>query len=236
MRRLVVVAVVVGMLPLIWAGRMPGSLGPLLTTFRASGAHAAGYSINDWVALPPARTTTVALDRLARAMAARAGCRSQVRLQSLSGALRARTSCPVPGGTLSLTAEAVTARGRYLVADETVSGGFTALSANRTRVRELLAQFGPVHESITLEGTLPGLANAARDRLLLSRVLAAANAREVNGERGREWVSISAYAERLGPSVTTQSQRINLEVALVREPGVRITLVLVGLPLIAITY
>jgi hypothetical protein len=236
MRRLVMLAVVLGMLPLIWAGRTPGSLGPLLTTFRASGANAAGYSINDWVVLPPARTTRSALDRLARAMAARAGCQSQVRLQSLSGALRARTSCPVPGGTLTLTAEAVTARGRYLVADETVAGSFPALSANRTRVRELLAQFGPVHESLTLEGTLPGLANAARDRLLLSRVLAAGHAREVNGERGREWVSVSAYAPGLGHFVTTQSQRINLELAVVREPGARTTLVLVGFPLIAITY
>lgn len=223
-------------LAIVWP-RSPAHVpGPVLTAFQASKAQVVGFSVNDWVGLPPGILVRTELVHMARALDARSGCRAGERVSVSSASVSWVASCVTRGTSLRLTVEWVSGRGRYLVVDETRTGGIGHLTVDAVRAVHILAPFGPVHQSLTIEGSLRGFLSPRQERAALSRMLTAVGAREVNGERAREWVSIAAYTPGMGGVLRTQGQPVDLQLALVTDHVSGRTLVLVGSPLIAIPY
>src|SRR5579875_2619955 len=172
----------------------------VLATFRASGARPTGYSLNDWVTLSGPDSAAALTSRVIRVVR-KAGCVGPVRVSRSYGVVRAVAACAVEGGRLRVEAEAVAGHGAYLAADEAVAGGLDAVSGRALALRGLLAPFGRVHATVTLEGLIRGLSGPTRDRRVIARMLVAGSAREVDAEAAGEWVSVSAYARGLGPAV-----------------------------------
>jgi hypothetical protein len=208
---------------------------PLYGVFQASGAEAVGYAINDWVVLEPGTTTAPlsAYDaRLARALGVTAPPRRTV------GAGWVKWSAARSTGSVATTtlAEQLASGRVYLVVDRSVGGGLQGFQEALTATAALLRPFGPVHTNVTVIGSMPGRWLGARARAVIGRMLAAGGAREVNAITATNLVSLSAYGDRLGPALHYGRHRVNLEIAFAYDPLTRTTAVLVGSPVITVTY
>lgn len=230
-------AVMVGLpfLALMWhAAPAPN---PLTTALRAAGAAPSGYSLNDWVEVSPSGVWPPAVVDATVVRVGRAfGCRGPVVRSRGRDYQKWQVSCRIGSIATRVVVERLTSGGVYMVVDRAVSGGLIDLAASVRAARLALAPWGTVHAGLTLEGWRPGLLSRRATRRLVARALTAVGGREVNAMEAREWVSVSAYAPQAGPPLMVQHRPVDLEVAVVRNVARRRTEVLVGSPLIAITY
>jgi hypothetical protein len=218
-----------------WLG-MRGMAAPLpaARALAASGAAPVGYTVSDWVRVPAGLETTL-LQQDAASIAGTLGVASAPRwraglgwrmwtLQAQEGDSRTRvwTEWVAPGVV-------------YLVADRTVSGSLVDLAANRTRLRAALAPFGPVHQTVTVEGVVHAALSPADAQAVVDRALAAVRGRLVAKTVGRRWVVAEALAAGCGPPLAYGVvRRFNVEVSVSR--GERSTRVYVGQPIVTVPY
>jgi hypothetical protein len=218
---------------LVGGGRQPE---PAVTGLRASGAAPAGYTVSDWVEVPPVRAETLPLPATLQAIGDELGCRNPVRTTTAATFVRWNVRCQVGAVATRLTAERFADGTVYLVVDRAVAGTLANLSWTAAVAEAVLTPWHPVHAGVTVEGWIPGLVSRSAARALVANVLGSLGAHEVNGVAAQEWVSVAAYGPRCGPSLSLGRQPVNLEVAVVRDLVNRRTEVLVGTPLIAVTY
>jgi len=207
-----------------------------VTGLRASGAAPAGYTVSDWVQVAPPKAESLPLPATLEAIGTELGCRDPVQTTTASTFVRWTVRCQSGTVATRLTAERFADGTVYLVVDRAVAGTLANLSWTEAVAQAVLNPWHPVHASVTVEGWLPGLLSRSGARAVVARVLGAVGAREVNGVAAREWVSVTGYGPRCGPSLRLGRQPVNLEVAVVRDLVTHRTEVLVGMPLIAVTY
>lgn len=208
---------------------------PLYAAFRATGAAPTGYAINDWVVVPDGAGAS-ALKAAAKELATATGVPGPV--HETHGATWVKWTAGSVDGSVAtrVIAERLLSGADYLVIDRSVTGGLTDYREAAKATFSRLSPYGSVHQNLTLIGTVPGRLTPPAERRLLGLVLTTAGGTEVNSVADREIVSLSAYAPHLGPGLTYSGRRVNLEAALSYNPETDSTEVLVGSPVITVTY
>lgn len=209
---------------------------PEYQVFQASGARPSGYALSDWVTLSPAQVKGQSLFSLASGVATAVHLR--VALNRSSGPNWENVTGVKTAGDVAtkLVAERLASGAIYLVLDRSVNGGFQGLQESEHILSQALARYGPEHENVTLIGTLPGRVGTARIRHLLERMLRTAQAKEVDSIHQPALTSLTAYSPRLSGRLRLAQAWVNLECAFAYNPGQHDTEILVGSPIITITY
>jgi hypothetical protein len=208
---------------------------PLYTAFQATGAAPSGYAVNDWVEWP-ALTPQPALAAAAAALAADMGIAGPLRPTHGPGWVKWGRERQVGSVETQVLAERLLSGTAYLVVNRAVDAGFVDFPPAIQATRARLTPYGLVHQNITLMGSLPGRLTQGDERALLARTLRAVGAREVWSTLDGNLVSLSAYAPALGSGLSYRGRAVNLEVALSYDPQDDATEVLVGSPVITVTY
>lgn len=128
-----------------------------------------------------------------------------------------------PGAETLLVADAVVGPGSLATAEERLAGTFRRLGL-RPRIE------------VTVRGSRPGRLDRFRRRKLVAEIIRSLGGRPVEGVSGRDLTSVAAYAPGLGPVVLAAGRPLNLQVAISYNGYARRTEIILGSPLIAISY
>lgn len=204
--------------------------------FQASGAHPSGYALSDWVMLSPAQAKGHSLFSLAREMAHAVHLR--VALNRSSGPNWENVSGATTVGTVAtkVVAERLASGAVYLVLDRSVRGGFQGLQESQNILAATLARYGPEHQNVTLIGTLSGQIAPARMRQVLGRMLKTGQAKEINSVSRPLLTSLTAYSPLMAERLRLDKGWVNLQCAFAYNPKMHDTEILVGSPIITVTY
>jgi hypothetical protein len=216
----------------LWVRATPA--GPdLRAAFAATEARPDGYSLNDWVTVGGSRTD---LTVLAKTVGARLGIHTRPVSSRGAGWRKVTLTQTVGSVATRVVAERVPSGSTYVVVDRAASGGFAGLAESRALVARVLSFYGPVHAAVTLEGTLPRPFTPREATVLVDRVFRRMAARRESGVTGRRLVSVAGYVPGWPGSLSLEGRPVNFQCAAVvgARPGT--TEVLIGSPVITVTY
>ncbi|MCL8208143.1 MAG: YwmB family TATA-box binding protein [Actinomycetia bacterium] len=216
----------------LWVRATPARPG-LTAAFAATGAQAVGYSLNDWVALP---NSAADLAGLARGVARRLGVGAAPVASRGPGWRKVTVRGTAGSATTQVVAERVASGMTYLVVDRAVAGGFYGLAENQQRIAQVLSAYGSLHQAVTLEGTVRRPFTPTAAAALVDRAFRRLGAQRVNGVAGRRLVSVAGYAPGLLAPLSLAGRPVDFQCAAVAggQPGTME--VLVGSPVITVTY
>lgn len=226
---------VAGLGALVWIGAHAGTavMAPLMTAFRATGAQATGYSINDWVQVKNGGT----MAQLAHKVGTTLHWSTAPTQSATSQYQKLTENQTVAGITTRLIVEQLSSSGAtFVVLDRTSPQGFSGLYATETLFSAALKGLGNLHSDVNLEGTLPGHLTEARQRRTMQQSLEAIGAASVNGVNTPGYLSMSARSPFIKGSDNLQGHSVNVQVAVSYNSYLHATQVFVGSPLITVTY
>ena len=222
---------------LVWIGARSAAnpYGAVETAFNATGASPSGYSLDDWGRISGGRTHE-SLFTLAAQLAARGHIAGSVRLSNGLSYQKAQVVQQVGQVSTDIIVERLASGATYAVADRASANGFYGLSQSVAWARSLLSNVSPQHLSLTLEGYIHRRLSPNAENQLVDRALRAVNAQKVNGLVSPALVSEAADTSRLSDSDTLQHHPVDLQVAVDYNAYLHATQILVGSPLITVTY
>lgn len=207
---------------------------PLMSAFHATGAHATGYSINDWVELsgpiPDSLDATAA--KVGDALKMTAAVRNTIGV----GYIKAKETFTVAGITTNVIVERLSTGDIYLVIDRTSPEGFAGLSSTETLFNHLLASHGTVHTDVNLEGTISQHLSPLAQQRLINTALERVGATTENGIRAPGYISDAGRSPFIVQHDELQGHPLNIQIATSYNPFMHKTEVYVGSPLITVTY
>lgn len=207
----------------------------LETAFNATGAKPSGYSLDDWLVLPAADDHR-SLSTLVEGLASRGHLPGAVRRSEGLNYAKAEIVADAGKVNTTLIVERLASGATYAVVDRAGGQGFYGYDESLKWTQSLLAPFSGQHLSITLEGLIRGQLDTAEQTAVVHRTLDAVNAAPVNGMTSPALVSEAADTTELADHDTLQNRPINLQVAVNYDGYLRATQVLVGTPLVTVTY
>lgn len=224
---------VMGLGALIWIGaHANAAIAPLMTAFRATGARASGYSLNDWVEVHGADH----LSALATSLGQRVHVSEPLTKTTTVNYQKVTESRTVGGMTTQVIVERLSTGATFAVLDCTSAQGFAGLTAHEAEFESALKGLGILHTDINLEGNLPGHVTAVHQRVLVRRALAAIGASDVNGINASGYIAMSAHTPFIRSSDSLQGHPVNVQVAISYNSYRHATQVYVGTPLVTVTY
>ncbi|AEJ39011.1 hypothetical protein TPY_0816 [Sulfobacillus acidophilus TPY] len=219
---------------LVWLGASANAamVAPLTSAFKATGAHATGYSLNGWVEV----TGNPGLDHLVKDVADVGHISGAPVSQSGTTYDKVTVSQQTAGVTTRIIAESLTAGGTYIVIDRTSTDGLAGLYDSQNWLTHLLAPYGTVHLSVNLVGWVSQSYSPAMAKGLINQAFAAVGANPVNAMTTAEYVSVAGETPAIGTSDTLAGRPVNIQVAVTPNTYWGHPEVLVGSPLITMTY
>ncbi len=225
---------------LIWLGAHSSATpyGPLETALNATGATPQGYSLDDWGQWSQSHLSSApaSLSHLVRTVAERGHIQGDVRLSEGISYQKAEVIGRVGHINTDVIAERLNSGATYLVVDRASNEGLNGLSQSVIWARQLLSDLPHTHLSLTLEGYLSHQLNSQQEQALVQDALGSVQAAEVNGMVSPALVSEAADSNQLPQSVNLEHRPVNLQVAVDYDAYLHKTQVLVGTPLITVTY
>lgn len=219
----------------IWAGYQAfHATAPIYRAFKATGALATGYALNVWVELPTDRAGHPL--GYAKTLAQGLHMPGMVKRQAGPGWIKDSVADTVGSVTTQVVAERLATGATYIVVDRSVRGGLQALQENVAVLHRSLTPYGRPHASVTLIGSVPGQLTTRRVRQLMAQALRAVNAVQIDAVKTREMVSVTAFSPLISETLMMQNRRIDLELAETFNPQSDQTEILVGSPVITVTY
>lgn len=226
---------IAGLGALVWIGASAQSRisSPLMTAFRATGARAQGYSVNDWVEIHDVGDPT----RLADTVDAKLHMRGPLIRQSGPSYNKLSCTTKISQITTRVIVEQLGNGETFLVLDRTSSQGFLGLNATRSVFHTLLKPYGSIHEDINLEGTIAHHLSMAAQKQRIDQALSSVSATHWNGLQTPGYVSYTGRTPwiRQKDSIV-HAGAVNIQVATSYNTYLHKTQVYVGTPLITVTY
>jgi len=222
---------------LVWIGARTSAMPyrALETAFNATKADPSGYSLNDWWVLPEnPRAPTLAV--LAANLARRAHVSGPVRLSTGLSYQKATVIDHIGRVDTEVIVEHLASGATYAVIDRASNDGFYGLNESVAWAQTVMATVGSAHTSLTLEGYLHPVLTRKQETQRVGEALSAVNAQEVNGVISPALVSEAANTPEIGNHDMLENHPVNLQVAMDYDGYVHATQVLVGTPLITVTY
>ncbi len=222
---------------LIWIGARSSAnpYGPAETAFNATGAIPSGYSLNGWVVLPPT-THPPSLGTLVNHLARRGHVFGAVRTSVGLSYRKAEILSQRGSVRTQLVVERLASGATYAVVNRSVGNGFYGLSQSIRWTDQLLQESRPDHLTVNLEGYIHGRLRSTNASQLVKQAFSAVNAHCVNGVQTSNFVSVTGDTSLLAPHEVLQGRPINLQVAVNYNAYLHATEVLVGTPLLTVTY
>jgi hypothetical protein len=215
----------------------------ILKSFRATGAVPSGYVIHNWSQLNQTFTPEATLSRIADKLASELGLRGVKRYQhqddreSYVRVLGTGKS----GQTLSITLaslKGIMAGTTILTIHDYAYGQkLDGLHEDLMRIRNMLVYQGIKPQiSACILGTVSARMNDVHEFRLISKALTVVGAHRIEGVESELVDSISAYSPIAPAFIVTNGQKMNLQVAVHYDSYHQRTNVLVGTPIITVTY
>lgn len=208
---------------------------PVMTAFQATQAHSDGFSINGWVQVAPAASNQN-LDDIVHHLSQKTHIRGIVKRERGTGYEKAIMVQKVAGFFSELIAERLASGATYVVIDRVGHQGFQGLNESLGLVRNVLSPYGPLHLSLTLQGTLPHRLSLAQQQQVVNRAFRAIGAQRVNGIQTAHYLSIAGNSGFIDQHDTLQGHSVNIQVALNYNTYLHAEQVDVGTPLVTVTY
>ncbi len=222
---------------LIWIGAQSSAnpYGPAETAFNATGAIPSGYSLNGWVSLPASKHPP-GLSRLVARLARRAHVRGPVR-SSVGLSYRQAEILSQRGSVRTqVIVERLASGATYAVVNRSAGDGFYGLSQSIRWADRLMGGARADHLAVNLEGYVHRRLNAADACRLIARAFSTVGAHSVNRVATSKFVSVTGDTSVLSHHNVLQGRPINLQVAVNYNAYLHATEVLVGTPLLTVTY
>lgn len=218
------------------ASRHAASFAMLKTAFHATGSRPLGYSLNGWVALPSSDSSR-SLTALVQEAASPAHLKGPIRVTQGLRYRKATVLQTVGGIKSEIIVERLASGATFLVMDRVSNQGFYGLGGSEAIMSRVLRHFGPVHMSETLEGTLPNPnMTVPQQSAIVQKALGAVGARPVSPLQTRRLVSVAGYTSQIPEKQQLSGKAVNIQVAVTANHYRHATEVLVGSPLITVTY
>lgn len=224
---------ILGLGTLIWIGaHADAAIAPLMTAFKATGARASGYSVNDWVEVKHVESLPSLVQKLAKDL-------------NLSGSIHKTSNVSYDKVFLSQNRSGVSTRvigerlstgAVFIVVDRTSSHGFFGLRGSERKFFGLLQPYGLVHRDINLEGSLPGHVSLTAQKEVVKKALQAVGAKDVNGITAPGYMAMSAHTPFISHHDSLDGHPVNMQVAVSYNSYLKATQVYVGTPLVTVTY
>jgi hypothetical protein len=222
----------------VWVGASVRAavVSPLLTAFSATHAKPLGFSLNGWVEIPPGHSTQT-LSALVSQTAHSLHVSGPLITSGGSTYKKISVSTTVAGFYTDVIAERLQNGSDFIVVDRTGDQGFHGLRESTQVVNQVLQPFGPVHMSITLQGSIAGSAmSVAQEQAVVNQAFTAIGAVRVNGIATPQYVSMAGDSKLIGASDNLQGHPVNIQVALNYNTYWHQEQIDVGSPLVTVTY
>ncbi|PSR38106.1 MAG: hypothetical protein C7B44_00430 [Sulfobacillus thermosulfidooxidans] len=222
---------------LVWMGASVRAavISPLMTAFQATKATPQGFSINGWVEMA-GTARGMSLRQWVNKLATQSHVTGTVQQTQGADYQKADIHATIAGFKTELIAERLASGATYLVIDRVGSQGFHGLSESTALVRRILAPYGAVHLSLTLQGTLPHPLTVSQEESLVNQAFRAVGASRVNGIQTPQYVSVAGYTAFIHSHDSLQGHAVNLQVATNYNTYWDEEQVDVGTPLVTVTY
>ena len=224
---------ILGLGTLIWIGaHADAAIAPLMTAFRATGARASGYSVNDWVEVKH----VASLQSLSQKLRKDLNLSGPVHKTSNVSYDKISVSQSRSGIATRVIVERLGTGAVFIVVDRTSSHGFFGLTGSERTFFDLLHPYGVVHRDINLEGLLPGHVALTAQKGIVNQALMAVGATNVNGIAAPGYIAMSAHTPFISRHDSLEGHPVNMQVAVSYNSYLKATQVYVGTPLITVTY
>lgn len=222
---------------LVWIGARSSAspYGALETAFDATAARPSGYSLAGWVEVP-ATTSSPSLAGIVESLAKSGHLQGTVRETVGVGYTRADLVDGVGGTTTTVAAERLTSGATYATILRTASTGFANLSGSIAWLKRDLRPYGRAHLSVTLEGLRSGPVGPNTAEEMAKAAFQAVGGTVTNAGSGGPVATVMGYTSQIRGGDRLHGVRVNLQVAVNDRQGPGSTAVLVGSPLINVTY
>ncbi|MCL4351758.1 MAG: YwmB family TATA-box binding protein [Firmicutes bacterium] len=220
-----------------WAGASVRAavVSPVMTAFHATKAHPAGFSINGWVELPPS-SRSQNLENIVRGLAQKTHIQGPVHFDQGTDYQKTVIRQNIAGFSSELIAERLASGATYMVIDRVGSQGFSGLEESLGLVRHVLANYGSLHCSLTLQGTLPQKLSTTKAKHVINQAFRSIAAKSVNGMTTAHYVSVAGDSGFIHSHDYLQGHPVNIQVALSYNTYLHQEQVDVGTPLVTVTY
>lgn len=221
----------------LWAGASVRAavISPVMTAFHATQARPAGFSINGWVELSSSSGSR-SLRNIVQQLSRQTNIRGVVDFAQGTGYQKAVIRQKVAGFSSELIAERLASGSTYVVMDRVGTQSFDGLDESLGLVRHVLRDYGPLHLSVTLQGTLPGRLSTAREKQVVDQALRSIAAKSVNGITTAHYVSVAGDSGFIHSHDVLQGHPVNIQVAVSYNTYLHAEQVDVGTPLVTVTY
>jgi len=228
----------VGLVGLIWIGGQSAGkpYRTLESAFDATGASPSGYSLNDWWRLKTAAGRSESLAELVQRMATRGHIKGPVRLSRGLSYQKAEVIALTGQVSTDLIIERLASGATYAVVNRASADGFYGLAESVAWARDLVPKSAVVHPALTLEGYIHRRLSQRGQIERIDQALSAVNATTVNGLTSAALVSQAADTSAIAGHDSLQGRPVNVQVAMDYDGYHHATQVLVGTPLITVTY
>ena len=226
---------IVGVAAVVWIGAYARAavVSPLMTAFRSTKARPLGYSVNDWVSVKHRQESLKSLASRESALLHLPGI---PKARHGTGYQKLSLTHTVNHIKTSLIVERLVSGQTFVVMDRTSPNSFTGLRETSALFKTLLEPYGAVHNDINLEGVLPGHLSATGEKALIDSAFQAIGAQRVNGLATAGYIAYAGYSSLISASDQLQGHPVNIQVAITYNTYLRQTEVLVGSPLVTVTY
>jgi hypothetical protein len=218
----------------------------ILKSFRATGAVPSGYVIHNWSQLNQTFTSEAKLLPIASELASQLGLHdvkpyehqderdSYVRLLGTgeSGQTVSITLASLKGYMAGAQSTTI-----LTIHDSAYGHKLDELHEDLIRIRRVLARQGITPQiSACIQGTVSARMNDVHEFRLISKALTVVGAHRIEGVESELVDSISAYSPIAPTFIVTNGRKMNLQVAVHYDSYHQRTNVLVGTPIITVTY
>jgi hypothetical protein len=221
----------------LWAGASVRAavVSPVMTAFRATKAHPAGFSINGWVELSPSFRSQ-SLEHIIRRLSRKTHIQGAVHTEQGTGYQKAVIDQHIAGFSSELIAERLASGSTYLVIDRVGTQRFSGLEESLGLIRHVLHGYGPLHCSLTLQGTLPQRLSTPQAKQVVDQAFRSIAAKSVNGITTAHYISVAGDTGFIHNHDVLQGHPVNIQMALNYNTYLHREQVDVGTPLVTVTY